>query len=549
MAEEINLAEIYEKALASDFIVIDCETSGLDWLHDDLWLVGIGSIGWNYVIDEFPPIFWEMLTDLFKTKKIVGHNLKFDLHVLRKAGLSTEVIEASNSEDTMIQSELLDENGKHDLQSLVMQYYKRQREEKPIKKMDREELMLHCLEDIGDTAILYNDLSKEIEELGLHDAYYVEKKLLLLLYDIEERGVLLDYKYLEEYNLLLAKDLVEIQAQFPEGMNLISPKQAGEYLYDSLGLTPLVLTKKGGRSTSKEAFKALGSEKADLIELYRTLAHTKSTFVEPYLEKMDNNFRLHCSYRQLGARTGRLSCADPNLQQVLKDEKVRKIFIGLKNFVCCDYSQMEAIYYGHVTGDPELARIFSHGDDVYSSAASIIFSIPIERVKDPCPLADNGQSYRDFAKGIFLGLMYGMGEKTFKEMTGEEMYSLITSKFPILRRFQADTIKEVQLTGYIRTKLDRFRRLMHHDAYKAVNAQVQGSCRDILVLSMITLPRNIQKRLVLNVHDELDFEDLEDNEIGIVAECMKDFGLRVPLRVKIGMGHDWWEASKNAKIY
>ena len=262
---------------------------------------------------------------------------------------------------------------------------------------------------------------------------------------------------------------------------------------------------------------------------------------------MDKNFRLHCEYRQLGARTGRLSCVDPDLQAVLKDEKVRKIFVGLKNFLCADYSQMEAVLYANRTNDDRLCTAFGAGEDVYANFAATIFKLTPEQVKADCPFQP-GTSYRDFCKGIFLGMMYGMGEAKFKRMTGEDVYQTLVDAFPILSTYQKHYIKIIQQQGAARTHLGRYRRLLPHDAYKGVNADIQGSARDVLATVMINLPKSIQERLVISVHDELDFEDIEEPEVKTIVECMKDFEFKVPLRVKIGVGANWWEASKGGVI-
>ena len=284
MAEEMSLVDIYQNALSSDYVVVDCEASSLDNLHNDLWLIGIGSKDWCCVLSkkELTPLFWEMFNDIFRQKKMVGHNIKFDLHILHRFGLKLETIEAADIEDTMLQSQLIDENGRHDLQSLFFQYYKQGREEPRMKDMMKdfvdgkaEPLINHCLRDIMDTAILWPDLQSEIERLGLVVAFTVEKKLLKVLWNMEKHGVLLDHNYLEEYNGLLDLDLANIQREFPDGINLVSPKQVGEYLYGTLGIEPKMKTPTGLNSTSDDAFKLLKSPVADKILYYRTLSHTK----------------------------------------------------------------------------------------------------------------------------------------------------------------------------------------------------------------------------------------------------------------------------------
>lgn len=413
--------------------------------------------------------------------------------------------------------------------------------------MTPEELEKHCLLDVIDTMSLYRDFEKEISEMDLEEALNVENETVKVLWGMEERGVLIDREYLLTFREQLLEEMSQIQAHFPEGVNLVSPTQCGKYLFETLGLKAKGFTASGKPSTDEKYLSLMTEPAAKDIIRFREASHTLSTFVDAYLAQADSSDRLHCEFKQLGARTGRMSCKKPNLQQVLKEENVRRIFIGRKNLLAADYSQMEAVLYAHVSNDATFAKLFEDHPDVYAVFASEIFNLPIEKVFEPCVITPD-KTYRSFAKGIVLGMMYGMGEKKFRALTGEELFPELIKRFPVLYNYGRAVSRSVEETGYVKTLLGRYRHLFPSDSYKGVNAKIQGSASDIVKVVMISLPKDIQRRLLLQVHDELLFEDIEPDEVKIIRECMTDFNFKVRLKATIGVGKNWWEASQNAVL-
>jgi len=544
----IDIEKLYLEGIKSDFIAVDTETTGLNWQIAELVGVGIGNLEWCYWVpgDMFKEYHY-VFEDLFEKVPVVMHNAKYDLHILDKY-MDNKVLENMTLHDTMIMSALLDENTSHTLQGLIQQRFGLFRDEKNVGKMNESELAEHCLKDVFDTAVLFKEFTPEITQNDLENAYLVERQMVKVLWQMEKKGVLIDVKYLEEFREKLIKEIEELKRTFPPDLNLISPKQVGKYLFETLKLTPKGYTKKGTPSTDEKFLSLMPDEEAKRIVHFRELSHTLSTFVDAYLSQIDKSNRLHCEFKQLGARTGRMSCKKPNLQQVAKEEAVRRIFIGEENILAADYHQMEAVLYAHFSGDEKFIQMFYDNPDVYSVFASQIFHVPIDKVREPCVIIQD-KTYRDVAKGIVLGMMYGMGEKKFKEITGEALFPELLEKFPVLYNYGRQVSVFTMENGYVRTLLGRYRHLPPHAAYKGVNAKVQGSASDVVKLVMISLPKSIQERMLIQVHDELLFENITSDEANIIRECMTDFNLKVPLKVNIGIGPNWWEASENATLF
>lgn len=565
MAEELELIEdIYRKSMSSGRLVLDVETTGLDWIKDDFLGIGLcASPSDAWWVDNVTDNFKEFLTELFKIDEItfVFQNAKFDLHFLKRFGVP------ENVEDTMLMAQLIHENMKHDLYSLTENYltsghnnytnvlrdYRKENKLKSFTGIPSDLLGRYCMEQCLNTLELYEIFSGKIVEDELCQVYHIERLFLKNLLEMETAGMLIDDDYLLKLRYRFEKEANEVQAEFPEGMNLNSPPQVRDYL-TKLGVQPVAFTQKGSPSWSKEALALVEHPEAKKIVRYRYLMHTIATFIDSYLEIMHHG-RIHCNFRQIGADTGRMSCVNPNLQQVPRGPLIRKAFIGRENIVVYDYKQMEARLFGHEANDAKFIEICRTADDIYADFAKQLF-----KVEDPLAILVGDRSYRNVTKGIFLGIIYGMGDEKLREIIGtasfdtpigtpnssnfsvDEEFSRYFNDFKQYRNKVEAYAKE---HGYVKTLLGRRRHISAAMLYKAVNSIIQGSAADVLKIVMVALPSNLRKKLRLPVHDSLVFEDLENAEIKEAKEIMCDFNLRIPLVVSCGVGANWADAEAN----
>ena len=544
------LQEIYNRCKASPVIVADTETTGLQWLYD--YVLGIGLCygpDQGCYIEATEPGFKDFIVDLLKLPNtFVFHNAKFDLHMLEKYGIPSHV------DDTMLMSQLIDERGVHNLYDLTAKWltpqhnytidkfkdFKTTNKIKSFGAVPTNLLGEYCVEQCYNTYALYNLFCDEILKQNLSEVYFLETEFLKVLLEIESRGVPIDIEYLERLGETLEEKAADIQRTFPEGMNINSSKQVGKYLTEQ-GISPVMLTPKGAPSWCEEAIKQIDAPQAKKIVEYRHYKHTKSTFVDGYLEKAFNG-RVFCKYKQM-VRTGRLACEDPNLQQVPSGEEIRRAFIG-DPFTIFDYDQVEARIFGHCSNDLGFIKACEESDDVYADFAKVVFN-----VDDPYQLFDAENTYRGIAKLLILGLLYGMGDKKMRLITGDHgaKASIIDTVFSGFRAYRDSVIADAKKYKYVETIIGRKRRLLFMDLYKAVNAKIQGSAADVMKIAMVGMPSHLRKKMLLTVHDSLAFTGLTEPEIKEAGEVMCDFNLNVPLRVTLGRGNNWGEADINAK--
>jgi len=546
-----TLQDLYNECRQTDSIVLDVETTGFDWNRDELLGVGLCTKPLSaYWLRPEEPGVHDFMTDLFKLdKSFVFHNGKFDLHFLKKYGVPQDIT------DTMIVSQLINEVPRHDLTSLTVQYltsahnfyvdqvseYKKKNKIKSFSEFPPELLGMYCMEQCSNTYELHDLLYPRIDSLHLSDVYLVEKELLTILFEMEEAGVLLDFDYLEQLREKLSRILRELEKGFPVGFDPNSPKQVRNYLTEQ-GIAPVLFTTKGNPSWSEEALRMIDHPQAQNIVAWRTHSHTINTFIDPYL--IDSyNHRIHCKFKQIGAGTGRMACVEPNLQQVPAGPSVRRAFIG--GITMYDYDQQEARLLGHLSNDPSFIAACSNSSDVYSDFAKMIFS-----VKNPSEIfGSTGKSYRDVTKGIMLGIMYGMGDKKLRAITGLEDSSTkdIEIFFSNLRQYRAQREAEVRLSGYTRTMIGRRRPLRQEFIYKTINSMVQGSAADIMKIAMVGMPPHLRNKMRIAIHDALLFEGLEPSEKEEARDVMCNFNFKIPLTVSYGAGDNWAEAEEQAK--
>ena len=515
------------------------------------------------------------LKSLLENSKIekYGQNIKYDYIVLAREGIEV----APLSFDTMLASYLLTpEQRRHNLGHLSEKYlghtmieYKdvagKGAKQVTFNLVEIEPAAEYSAEDADITFRLTSILGKEIKENDLDDLYYnMEMPLIKILAGMEQNGIAIDPKLLADYSKEINKKLAVIEKQIyieaGEEFNIASTKQLGAILFDKLKLRKGRKTKTG-ISTDQKALEAIAAEHAlpELILRYRSLAKLKSTYVDPLPEMAHpETGRIHTSFNQAMAATGRLSSSSPNLQNIPvrteEGRKIREAFTAEKNnvLISADYSQMELRILAHLSGDKLLIESFINDEDVHERTAREIFGA-----------FATGES-RAAAKAVNFGIIYGQTAFGLARQLGVsrgEAQSYIKSYFERysgVKDFIENTKTETRKNGYVKTMAGRKRALPDINSTNrnlremaermAVNTIVQGSEADIIKMAMIDIDEKLIKKktaLLLQVHDELIFEApvTEQKAVTpIVKKAMESVAnLIVPLKVSVTTGANWGE--------
>ena len=527
------------------------------------------------VLDALRPAF----TDPAKRK--IGQHGKYDLHVLRCHGLEVR----GYADDTMLESFVLNATAtRHDMDSLASRYlgYETVKfadvagkgvKQIPFSQVALDDATRYAAEDADVTLRLHRVLAPRVAaEPVLQQVYRgIEVPLVPVLERIEANGVLVDVAELRRQSTDLAKRMLDAQERATglagRPFNLDSPKQVCELLFEELKLPALVKTPKGQPSANEEALEAIADqhELPRVILEYRGLAKLRGTYTDK-LPGMVNprTGRLHTSYHQAGAATGRLASSDPNLQNIPirtdDGRRIRRAFVAPpgRRIVACDYSQIELRIMAHLSEDPALLRAFSSGEDIHRATAAEVFGKAIDEVA-----ADE----RRAAKAINFGLMYGMGAFGLAKQLGvgrgeaQDYIALYFSRYPGVRDFMERTRQQARDQGYVETVFGRRLYLEHIAARNqglragaeraAINAPMQGTAADIIKRAMLDIDGWLAAHrdaalMILQVHDELVFEvdaGFVDTLLGEVERRMAGAAeLRVPLVVDSGTGDNWDEA-------
>jgi len=525
------------------------------------------------VLDALRPI---LVDDSYKK---MGQNLKYDFIILKKEGIDVLGI----SFDTMIASYLLDPSRRgHALDDLAEAYLNHRmipirdligsgRSQINFSAVPINKASEYSCEDADVTFRIAEMLGPKMDEQGLGQLFRdVELPLIPILADIELAGVFVDTAYLAELSKEFGEMLDKIESQIyflaGESFNINSPKQLSEILFQKLGLKPVKKTK-SGQSTALDVLEELAVQH-DLprkIVEYRSIFKLKTTYVDslPALVNPATG-RIHTSFNQAVAATGRLSSSDPNLQNIPvrtnEGRKIRKAFQPVKGclFVSADYSQIELRVMAHLSGDKRLAEAFSLGEDIHAITAAGIFE---------CSPALVTSEMRRKAKAINFGIIYGMGAFKLAQQIGvglklakkylEEYYETYAG----VRAFMEHLPEKAKKDGFVTTILGRKRflpdlnsanKIAQQAAFRvAVNTTIQGSAADLMKLAMIKVydelrEKHIPGRMILQVHDELILE-IEEAAVHDAAELVKSamenvYPMSVPLSVDVSIGHNWEEA-------
>ena len=527
------------------------------------------------VLDALRPL----LTDPAKRK--IGQHGKYEMHVLRRHG----VVIRGYADDTMLESFVHNATAsRHDMDSLALRYlgYETTKfvdvagkgaKQITFNQVAVDDAVNYAAEDADITLRLHRVLSAKLAaEPALEKVYReIEMPLVPVLERIEANGVLIDADELRRQSADLGRRMLDAQqkatALAGRTFNLDSPKQVCALLFDELKLPALVKTPKGQPSANEEALEAIADqhELPRIILDYRSLAKLRGTYTDklPQMINADTG-RLHTSYHQAGAATGRLSSSDPNLQNIpirtVDGRHIRTAFIAPpgRRIVACDYSQIELRIMAHLSGDEGLLRAFAAGADIHKATAAEVFGKSMEEV---------GSDERRAAKAINFGLMYGMSAFGLAKQLGvsrgdaQDYIGLYFARYPGVREFMDRTREQAREQGYVETVFGRRLYLDNIQSRNqglragaeraAINAPMQGTAADIIKRAMIDihgwLADHAERALmILQVHDELVFEvdtDFVDPLLEqVVARMVGAADLRVPLLVESGVGANWDEA-------
>jgi DNA polymerase I len=508
----------------------------------------------------------------------VGQNIKYDLIVLRNEGIELKGI----AFDTMLASYILSPSGRrHNLDDLAKDYlghttikYKEvvgtASKEIPFDEVDVDRATEYAAEDADITWRLYEKFAPLLQGDDLKLFQEMELPLIEVLAEMEIHGMKLNSGHLQNLSKLIQLKIdahrKEIFSAAGEEFNINSPKQLSVVLFEKLGL-PVVKKTKSGYSTDVSVLEQLAQEHElpELVLAYRHLGKLKSTYVDALQEDIYRKTgRVHTSFNQTVAATGRLSSSNPNLQNIpIRTEmgrEIRKAFIAEENnfLLSADYSQVELRVLAHLSGDEALIEAFQCGEDIHTRTACEIFGTTPERLDAEA---------RRMAKAVNFGIVYGLsafGLSRQLKIFPKEAKKFIDQYFAVYKKvktFMEETVAQATETGYTLTLMNRKRylpdlksknRQVREAAGRvAINSPVQGSAADMIKLAMIHLAekishKNLKSRMILQVHDELVFECPEEEELEMRALVKQEMEgvipLKVPLVVDMGWGKNWSDA-------
>ncbi len=573
-------------------ICFDTETTGID--ANDAELVGLSfSIKPGEGFYVFCPAdqketlrllkFFESLFN-DKTKAWVGHNIKYDMLILKWYGFEL----AGNTFDSMLAHFVIEPDGKNGMDALSERYLgyepvhieeligKKGKGQGNMRDVAPEKITEYAAEDADITLQLKNVFLPKLKEKAVEKVFYeVDNPLVKVLTAMEFEGIRIDEGFLNDYSKELEKEAKaaeeSVYKQAGVRFNLASPKQLGEVLFDKMQIDPKAKkTKTGQYATGEDVLLKLASRNkiVDDILAFREFTKLKSTYVDA-LPLMINKKtgRVHTSYAQAVAVTGRLSSNNPNLQNIpIRTERgreIRKAFIPRDKdhvLVSADYSQIELRIVAAISGDKNMCDAFRTGKDIHNATAAKVFNVNEKDVT---------KEMRYKAKSVNFGIIYGQGAFGLAENLGisrteaKEIIDNYKKQFPNIQKYMDDTIHFAQENGYVQTLMGRKRWLRDIGSANftvrafaernAINSPIQGSAADMIKLAMIKIHHefirhNFKSKMLLQVHDELVF-DAHKKEIEkikpIILDCMQTalaLPNGVPTNAEIGSGINWLEA-------
>ena len=586
---EEDIQKLCDFLITKGFVSFDTETTSTEAINAEL-------VGLSFCVEERKAFYVPVPADRQEAEKIVnifkplyeseeilkiGQNMKYDIEVLGNYGIEVR----GKMFDTMIAHYLIQPELRHNMDYMAEIYLGYQtihieeligpkgKGQKNMRDLTPEQIYEYAAEDADITLQLKNKLEPELKKYGAEDLFYnIEMPLMPVLAEMEMNGVRIDTDSLKETSGVLTSRMKEIESRIYElaGMefNIASPKQVGEVLFDKLKIVEKAKkTKTGQYVTNEEVLQSLKHKHeivADILE-HRGLKKLLGTYVDA-LPKLINprTGHIHTSFNQTVTATGRLSSSDPNLQNIpVRGEdgkEIRKAFIPEPGceFFSADYSQIELRVMAHLSGDGNMIEAFREGYDIHAATAAKIYKEDIN---------DVSRDQRTKAKRANFGIIYGItvfGLAERLEISREEAKQLISGyfeTFPKVKEYMDKSIQRARAMGYAETLFHRRRYLADINSHNAtvrgfaernaINAPIQGTAADIIKVAMIRIHRRfkaegIQSKMILQVHDELNFsvlpEEHEKVEHIVMEEMQNAFEMQVPLVADSGWGKNWLEA-------
>ena len=581
---------LLESLVKEKEVCFDTETTSLNALHSEL--VGIAfsweaGKGYYLSIPEEKEKALEILEPMkvfFENQEIkkIGHNLKYDLKVLKNYGINVK----GQLFDTMVAHYLINPDMRHNMDILAETYLKYSPKsiteligkkginQRSMREVSIEDQTEYAVEDADITFQLKSHFEKEMKKTKTLELFSnVEIPLVEVLTDMECEGVNLDTKFLKELSKVLLKDIKSLENLIHNeagvDFNLASPKQLGSVLFDELKLVEKPKkTKTGQYSTSEDVLSSLAKEHKIISNIldWRSLQKLQNTYVDALPNEINlKSGRIHTIYNQAVAATGRLSSNNPNLQNIPvrteRGQQVRKAFIARDEnhlLLAADYSQIELRIIAALSKDEGMLGAFKNHEDIHAATAAKVFNVNLDKVS---------REQRNNAKTINFGIIYGVSAFGLSQQTNlsrtesKELIEAYYSTYPMLRSYIYEQIDFARDNGYVSTILGRRRYLKDINSQNAilrgsaernaVNAPIQGSAADIIKLAMIAIQKRLKSenknsKMILQVHDELVFDvpkyEIDEIKILIKEEMENAFKLEVPLVVDIGIGSNWLEA-------
>jgi len=580
-----------QKLSAQEWFCLDTETTGLDPKTVEL-------LGFSFSCEEgkacYLPTVGEgslpsetiraKLSPLFENVHIgkVGHNLKYDLSVLRWHGYEIR----GALIDTMILHSLVRADQKHGMDFLAEAYLgytpvsiesligPKGKDQKSMKDVPMDKLAEYAAEDADITWQLFQKLKPEVEKQGQQQVFYeVEMPLVPVLTAMEYEGIRLDPDSMVKFSAQLLEQSMGLEKQIHsmagETFNIASPKQLGDILFGRLKLVDKPKkTKTGQYATNETVLQTLAGEHEIIQKIleYRTVTKLRSTYAEALPQSIfDKTGRIHTTFHQTATATGRLNSQNPNLQNIpIRRElgqEIRRAFVARGEgytLLSADYSQIELRIMASISGDPAMKAAFEAGEDIHAATAAHVYKVGLQDVTN---------DMRRRAKTVNFGVMYGISAFGLSQRLGiprkeaSEIIGHYFDSFPAIKGYMDETLESARSKGYVETLTGRRRYLPDVNSRNgtirgmaernAINTPIQGTAADMIKLAMSAIwnelnTKNLETKLVLQVHDELifDLKGTERLEVEpLVRKRMIDaLPLEVPIEVEIGTGANWLEA-------
>lgn len=570
--ETTSLNYMDARVVGVSFAVEIGEAAYVPFAHD--YLDAPEQLSEQQVLGSLKPLLED------KNKGKIGQNLKYDAHVLANHDINLVGI----AQDCMLESYVLDSTKRHNMDDMALRLLGHNTihfediagkgaKQLTFNQIDLQQASPYAAEDADITLQIHEKLQAELKaEPTLKKVYdEIELPLLKVLLQIERNGVMIDVDMLEKHSEQMAERLKDLEQQAydeaGETFNLSSPKQLGAILFEKLKIPAKKKTKTGQYSTAEEVLVELAEDYTlpKILLEHRSVSKLKSTYTDKLPKQVNKKTgRVHTSYNQTVAATGRLSSTDPNLQNIpIRSEegrRIRQAFIAPKGYkmLAADYSQVELRIMAHLSQDKSLLKAFEQGVDVHKATAAEVFSVPLDEVEN---------EQRRAAKAINFGLIYGMSafglakQLNIGRFEAQDYIDVYFARYPGVKEYMDKTREQAHDRGYVETVFGRRLYLPEINSRNgqrrqyaertAINAPMQGTAADIIKRAMIAVDNaladsKLDAKVVMQVHDELVVEVLEKDVESLAdllrMEMEQAAELKVPLVVDIGIGVNWDEA-------